>query len=58
MTPLVPPQRIQLCKLQKNLTGQIVLPNSYKNYTKRGYLRIIFGTSGVIVTAGAKIGDF
>jgi hypothetical protein len=35
-------------------------PIAIKNYTKKygGYLRTIFGTSSVIATAGAKIGDF
>jgi hypothetical protein len=44
----------------KKLHKQIVPPRSYNNHTKkyRGYLRIIFGTGGVIDTAGAKIGDF
>jgi hypothetical protein len=103
MTPLVPPKRIQLCKLgskshrtsgvndaasmtrlvrndtagaeelefarlwlplkgisiKKIYIGQLYYPIDITITQKyRGYLRIIFGSSGVIETAGAKIGDF
>jgi hypothetical protein len=65
MTPLVPRIREALAAFKGNiykqkLHRQIVLPYSYNNHAHkkyRGYLRIIFGTRGVVDTAGAKIGD-
>jgi hypothetical protein len=43
----------------KKYIGKLYYPIAIKITQKyRGYLRIIFGTSGVIDTAGAKIGDF
>jgi hypothetical protein len=42
---------------KKNYIGKLSF--SYNNHKKyKGYLRIIFGMSGVIDTPEAKIGDF
>jgi hypothetical protein len=44
---------------KKNYIGKLYYPIAIKITQKyRGYLRIIFGISGVIYTIGAKIGDF
>jgi hypothetical protein len=42
--------------VKKNYIGKLYYPIcSYNNKEYRGYLRIIFGSSGVIDNAGAKI---